>query len=107
MTSDVTELIAALRAGQLSLDQVARRLRERSWPDSPSPDLETHLDMAARALDDPGSYEPGTFDDVLAAYDRGDLTLEEYRVLAQAVAQSIDTADSGELPRDDDPRGWD
>ena len=32
MSSDVTELIAALRDGTMSLDEVAQQFRERIWP---------------------------------------------------------------------------
>ena len=32
MNSEVTDLIEALRGGAMSLDDVAQRFRERSWP---------------------------------------------------------------------------
>ncbi len=89
MSSEVTELIAALRAGTMSLDEVARRFRERSWPDGPSPRRQTDFEMAARVLEDPDPYVPGSFDDVLAAYYRHDLTLDEYEVLARAAADAM------------------
>jgi hypothetical protein len=39
---------------------------------------------------------PGSFDDVLAAYDRGDLSRTQYRVLAEAAAESLRAEDMGE-----------
>ena len=32
MTSEVSEMIKALRDGTMTLDQVAQRFRERKWP---------------------------------------------------------------------------
>jgi hypothetical protein len=90
MTSEVTELIAALRSGHMTLDQVAERFRQRSWPDAASPEPESYQDGAARALDDPDPYVPGSFMDVLAAFDRHDLTLDEYEVLAEAAAEGME-----------------
>jgi hypothetical protein len=87
--SDVTELIAALRAGTLSLGQVAQFFRERDWPDARDPDLAAQGELVSSALDDPGPYLPGSFDDVSAALHRHELTLHQYEVLAQAAAESI------------------
>ena len=95
MSSEVTDLIAALRAETMSLDEVARRFRERSWPDEARPQPQTDLEMAARSLDDPDPYVPGSFDDVLAAYYRHDITLDEYEVLAKAAADSMNAEDRG------------
>jgi hypothetical protein len=95
MSSEVTDLIAALRAGALSLDEVARRFRERIWPDEASPQPQTDLELAARSLDDPDPYVPGSFDDVLAAYYRHDITLDQYAVLAKAAADSMNAEDRG------------
>ncbi len=92
--SEVTELIAALRAGTISLDQVAARFRDRAWPESERPDPQTDREIAARAMSDPDPYVPGSFDDVLLAYDKGDLTPAEYEVLAKAAADSINAEDS-------------
>jgi len=93
MTSEVTDLIAALRAGTMSLDDVARRFRERSWPDRARPDPRTESEMAARLMDDPDPYIAGSFDDVNLAYDRQELTREEYDVLARAAAEGMDAED--------------
>jgi hypothetical protein len=89
ITTEVTELIAALRNGSLSLDEVARRFRERTWPQTGKPAPASYLEMAAAALEDPEPDVPGSFDEVTAAYDRGELTRPQYRVLAEAVADSL------------------
>jgi hypothetical protein len=89
MTSEVTELIAGLRSGHITLDQVAERFRQRSWPDRDSQEPGSYQDLAARALDDPDPYVPGSFMDVLSAFDRHDLTLDEYEVLAAAAAEGM------------------
>ncbi len=65
MTSEVTDLIAALSNGSMSLDEVAQRFRERSWPRRRKRDPATYLEMAAAAQEDPEPYMPGSFDDVL------------------------------------------
>jgi hypothetical protein len=91
--SEVTELIAALRAGTMTLDQVALRFRQRKWPEPARPDPQTAPEIDARAMDDPDPYIPGSFDDVLIAYDKGELTLGEYEVLARAAAEAINAED--------------
>jgi hypothetical protein len=93
--SEVTELIAALRAGTMSLDQVAARFRERTWPEPARPDPQTDAGIAARAMEDPDPYIPGSFDDVLLAYDKDELTPAEYEVLAKAAADAINAEEHG------------
>jgi hypothetical protein len=93
MTSEVSELIAALRAGSMSLDEVARRFRERSWPDPPRPLARTESEVAALLMDDPDPYVPGSFDEVNLAYDRQELTDQQYRVLAKAATEAMDAED--------------
>jgi hypothetical protein len=89
MSSEVTDLIAALRAGTMSLNEVADRFRRRHWPRTRKPPPRTYLEMAARSLEDPEPDVPGSYDDVTAAYDRGEITSEQYQVLSDAVAESI------------------
>jgi hypothetical protein len=89
MTNEVKDLIAALRGGSLSLDEVAQRFRERVWPRTAPPRPTSYLEMAAAANRDPEPDVPGSFDEVVVAYDRGEITHAQYRVLAQAVAESI------------------
>jgi hypothetical protein len=88
MTSEVTDLIKQLRAGTLTLDEVAQRFRERKWPRRRREPPATYFEMASRTLEDPEPYVPGSFDDVTDAYDRGDISLAEYGVLSDAIAES-------------------
>lgn len=88
MTGEVNDLIRALRDGALTLDQVAQRFRSRPWPPARPQPPQTEAQRAARLLEDPEPRVPDSFDDVLAAYDRGELTREQYRVLAEAVAEA-------------------
>jgi hypothetical protein len=89
MSSEVAELIAALRTGSISLEEVAQRFRERSWPRARGPEPKTYLELAAAAQEDPEPLVPGSFDEVAAAYHRGDLSRPDYRVLAEAAAEAI------------------
>lgn len=89
MTDEVSGLIKALRDGSMSLDDVAQRFRERTWPLTAPRPPKSYLEMAARAQEDPRPDVPGSFDEVVAAYYRRELTREQYRVLADAVADSI------------------
>jgi len=88
MSNEVADLIQALRDGSMTLDQVAQRFRERQWPRRRRPPPATYLEMATRAQEDPEPYVPGSFDDVSAAFHRGDLYRDEYRILSEAVAES-------------------
>lgn len=89
MSNEVTELIAALRNGRMSLDDVARRFRERSWPKTRKPKPLDYLEFAASVQADPDPLTPGSFEEVAAAYHRGDISHADYRVLAEAAAESI------------------
>ena len=80
--------IRALRDGDKTLEEVAQRFRERTWPPTKPAAPTSHRELAAAALRDPEPDVPGSFDDVVAACDRGDITEAEYRVLAEAVAES-------------------
>ncbi len=93
MTSEVTDLIAALRDGSMSLDEVAQRFRERSWPRTRKPAPTSYMEMAAAAQEDPEPNVPGSFDEVAAAYRQGDLSRPEYRTLAEAAAESLRAED--------------
>jgi hypothetical protein len=89
MSSEVNELIAAFRNGTMTLEEVARRFRERSWPRTRTNEPQTYLEHAAAAQQDPEPDIPGSFDDVVAAYDRGELSHTQYRTLAEAAAQGM------------------
>ncbi len=95
MTSEVTEMIIALRDGTMTLEQVAQRFRERSWPRRPRQPHRTYLETAALAEQDPAPYIPGSFDDVIAAHQDGTITDAEYRVLSEAVAEAKRAEDEG------------
>jgi predicted RNA-binding protein associated with RNAse of E/G family len=86
---DVSELLMALRSGGMTLDEVAERFRHRSWPDERLPAPRTYQELASAALQDPEPEVPGSFDDVVAAYDRGEITRDQYRTLVEAAAESI------------------
>ena len=88
MNSEVTDLIRAFRDGSISLDDLAQRFRERTWPTTRTRPPASYMELAERAQQDPEPDVPGSFDDVVAAYDRGELTRDQYRVLAEAVAES-------------------
>jgi len=88
MSSEVNDLIDALRNGSMSLEEVADRFRSRSWPRRSAPPRTTYIDLAAAAQQDPDVYRPGSFDDVAAAHQAGRITDDEYVVLSEAVADS-------------------
>jgi hypothetical protein len=89
VSTEVTELIDALKRGSISLSEVAQRFRERSWPSTRGPKPETYLERAAAAAADPDPLVPGSFDEVAAAYHRGDISIDDYRTLAEAAAESM------------------
>jgi hypothetical protein len=85
-----TELIGLIdryASGQLTLEELARRFRGRNWPSVPGA-WTSDLEEAASAIDDPAPYVPGSFDDVVLAYDLGRLSDQEYDILAAAAAAS-------------------
>jgi hypothetical protein len=89
VSTEVTELIDGLKRGSISLGEVAQRFRERSWPSTRGPKPETYLERAAAAAADPDPLVPGSFDEVAAAYHRGDISIDDYRTLAEAAAESM------------------
>ena len=89
MSSEVAELITALRNGTASLEEVAQRFRERSWPRVRGLNPQTYLELAAAAQEDPEPLVSGSFDEVAAAYRRGELSRPDYRLLAEAAAEGM------------------
>jgi hypothetical protein len=89
MSSEVTELINALKQGSITISEVAQRFRERAWPSTREPKPQTYLQRAVAAEDDPDPLVPGSFDEVAAAYHRGDISIDDYRTLAEAAADSM------------------
>jgi predicted RNA-binding protein associated with RNAse of E/G family len=92
--TEVAELLAALRAGSVSVGEVAAAFRERSWPSATRPMPAGYEELAGQQ--DPEPDLPGSFDDVTAAYDRGEITRDQYRTLAHAVADSINAEARGQ-----------
>ena len=87
--TEISDLIAALRSGSTSLDEVARQFRHRTWARTRQPVPKSYLEQATAAQLDPAPDVAGSIDEVTAAYDRGELTQEQYQVLAGAAAESI------------------
>lgn len=88
MTNEVVDLLDALNRGDMTLDEVAQRFRERAWPRHRHPRPTTFMELAAAELEDPDPYIPGSYDDVAAAFHQGRLTDAEYSVLAKAIAEA-------------------
>lgn len=88
MSNEVVQLLDALHDGSMTLAEVAERFRNRSWPHRVRPRPSSYLEMAAAELEDPDPYIPGSYDDVVAAYDRGRLTDAEYETLVHAIAEA-------------------
>ncbi len=82
-SSEVTGMIDAYRTGTISLEDLACYFGLRTWPAVP-PACPPELQDAAPAVDDPEPYVPGSFDDVVLAYDLGKLSDEDYQELARA-----------------------
>lgn len=89
MTNEVSDLLNALHAGHMTLDEVAQRFRRRKWP-ARGPQATTYAELAKAEMEDPEPSAPGSFDEVTLAYHRGDLTDQQYDVLAAAMAQAKD-----------------
>lgn len=81
--SAVTARLAAYRSGQFSREEVGLEFRVRRWPAVPSA-CPPGMEQARAAIDDLEPYFPGSFDDVVLAYDLGWLTDEDYEVFAAA-----------------------
>ena len=88
MSNEISDLLDALHRGATSLEVVAQKFRERTWSRRRSSPPATYQEMAAAELQDPEPYLPGSFDDVLAAYETGKITREQFRVLSEAVAEA-------------------
>jgi hypothetical protein len=87
-------MIDALRSGRMALDEVAQHFRLRAWSRTRQPQPQNYEQLAVANLQDPEPLVPGSIDEVTAAYDRGDLTADEYDVLCKAVADAINAGES-------------
>lgn len=81
--SAVTAMLRSYREGLLSLDDLSLEFRARRWPRVPDV-CPPELEPAREAIDDPEPYVPGSFDDVVLAYDLGWLSDADYDLLAVA-----------------------
>lgn len=95
-SSEVTDLITALKAGEVTMEEVTGRFRLRSWPRTRRPTPRTSLEMAEQQ--DPEPDVPGSYDELTGAYDNGELTADQYDALCEAVAESI-RAEAERSPR--------
>jgi hypothetical protein len=93
-SDEVTGPILSYLAGNLTLEGVTSWFRARRWPDVPSA-YPPGLERAASAINDPEPYMPGSFDDVVRAYDLGQLTDADYDFLARAVLTARRTERDG------------
>lgn len=98
MNNEVSKLLDALYDGSLELDEVAKIFGQRTWPRREHARTDTYSEMAAAEQEDPDVYIPGSYDDVVAAYDRGRLTDAQYETLVNAIAESRRT-ESGQEQR--------
>jgi hypothetical protein len=81
--SAVTSMLTSYRDGRISLDDLSLEFRARRWPRIPDV-CPPELEAAREAIDDPEPYVPGSFDDVVLAYDLGWLSGADFDVLAVA-----------------------
>lgn len=89
MTNEVTDLLESLHAGRVTTEEVAQRFRVRKWPRQRREKATTsYAEILAGETSDPGIYTPGSFDDVITAYDQQKISREQLRVLSEAVAES-------------------
>jgi hypothetical protein len=85
--SDVTDMIAAYGRGELTLDELAQRFRDRAWP--PRRLSSSALQEAyKRETEDPEPIAEGSFDEVASAYLQREISIEEYDILARAVGET-------------------
>jgi hypothetical protein len=83
-SGEITGLIAAYHDGQLTLEGLASRFRNRPWRAAP-PTCPPGAPEAATAVDDLEPWLPGSFDEVVLACDLGILSDADYAVLVRAV----------------------
>jgi hypothetical protein len=82
-TGGAADMIASYLSGQLTLEDLASEFRAQRWRAAPQA-TPPGLEKAAPAIDDPEPYVPGSFDDVVLAYDLGQLCDADYEALARA-----------------------
>jgi len=85
-SDDIAGMLTSYRTGQLTLNDLACTFRARRWPPVPRA-CPPGLEAAASAIDDPEPYVPGSFDDIVRAYDLGHINDTDYEALARAAAR--------------------
>lgn len=88
MTNEVAELLDALHAGTLTTEDVAQRFRVRKWPRQRREAVGSYEEILAGEMSDPDTYIPGSFDDVIAAYDQQKIDREQLRIFSEAIAEA-------------------
>ncbi|HET9973590.1 MAG TPA: hypothetical protein VFQ68_35535 [Streptosporangiaceae bacterium] len=83
--SAVITMLTSYREGRISLDDLSLEFRARRWPRIPDV-CPPELEPAREAIDDPEPYVPGSFDDVVLAYDLGWLSAADFDILAVAAS---------------------
>ena len=83
--SAVITMLTSYREGRISLDDLSLEFRARRWPRIPDV-CPPELEPAREAIDDPEPYVPGSFDDVVLAYDLGWLSAADFDILAIAAS---------------------
>jgi len=84
-SSAVITMLTSYREGRISLDDLSLEFRARRWPRIPDV-CPPELEAAREAIDDPEPYVPGSFDDVVLAYDLGWLSADDFDILAVAAS---------------------
>jgi hypothetical protein len=84
---EVTAMIDAWRDGRMTQADLAWQFRNRTWPSVPSA-CPPGMEDARAAIDDLEPYVPDSFDDVVLAYDLGQLTDAELRVARRRCSRS-------------------
>jgi hypothetical protein len=84
-TSRVASAIDAYQSGEMTLADLAGRFRSLRWA-AVARSWAPGLEDARAAIDDLEPLIPGTFDDVVLAYDQGRITDTDYAALAHAAA---------------------
>ena len=95
--AEISAMLSALRSGQMTVDEVAEEFRRRTWVRARRPEPQ-NLEQRVAQLD-PALPVPGSIDDVTAAYDRGELTWPQYRILVGAVTDALNADMSGSQAR--------
>lgn len=98
--SAVTDMLDRLVAGSKTVEEVAEDFRQYAWPVTRDP-AATGEEAFTRSLEDPETPVEGSFFDVSHYHASGQITDDQYDVLAEAAAEAMRAGDGGE--DDDEP----